>query len=406
VSVAIWWGVFAIPLFLRVPEPPPQFAPARPRVGLGHGLHPAQGNVPRTALVQARVHAARGLRDLQRRHQHDHPDGGGVRLGNRHPGSLAHPGVRRHPVRRRAFAFMFGALASTSRRSARCCWRWRSTRHQRLRLLRQHDLALLLLGVAVAMVLVGSQALSRSMFATMIPKHKSSQFFAFFASSRSSRRPRPARVRARRAADRHQPARSLRSSVLLDRGLAADEGGRGRGPGRRRAAEGLEEPDRTHTLDCGRRNRPLQTRGRDAGSRRAGRPGGGRAVRSRPRTLAGTRRSGRRVPGAARSGRAARIARARERSGTRRQAEEGSRPAEFGSGAAGPDPSSTQNRGLSYSMPIGRSETAEVLLPPRVRRPTTRGLRARARSSCACVDNRRVARDDERPEPRLGRPGR
>jgi MFS transporter, UMF1 family len=36
------------------------------------------------------------------------------------------------------------------------------------------------LAFAVAMVQGGSQALSRSMFATMVPKHKSSEFFAFF----------------------------------------------------------------------------------------------------------------------------------------------------------------------------------------------------------------------------------
>ena len=49
--------------------------------------------------------------------------------------------------------------------------------------------------------------------------------------------------------------------------------------------------------------------------------GGGRAVRSRPRPMAGTRR----------------------------KAEEGSRPAESGSGAAVPGPPATRNRGLSYS---------------------------------------------------------
>ncbi|HLC28038.1 MAG TPA: MFS transporter, partial [Dehalococcoidia bacterium] len=37
-----------------------------------------------------------------------------------------------------------------------------------------------LLAFLVATVQGGSQALSRSMFATMIPRHKSSEFFAFF----------------------------------------------------------------------------------------------------------------------------------------------------------------------------------------------------------------------------------
>jgi UMF1 family MFS transporter len=36
------------------------------------------------------------------------------------------------------------------------------------------------LGFAVAMVQGGSQALSRSIFSTMVPRHKSSEFFSFF----------------------------------------------------------------------------------------------------------------------------------------------------------------------------------------------------------------------------------
>ena len=39
----------------------------------------------------------------------------------------------------------------------------------------------LILAILVGMVQGGSQALSRSLFTTMIPKHKSSEFFAFFS---------------------------------------------------------------------------------------------------------------------------------------------------------------------------------------------------------------------------------
>src|SRR5436853_7448021 len=38
----------------------------------------------------------------------------------------------------------------------------------------------MLLAVLVGMVQGGTQALSRSLFASMIPRHKSSEFFAFF----------------------------------------------------------------------------------------------------------------------------------------------------------------------------------------------------------------------------------
>jgi MFS transporter, UMF1 family len=37
-----------------------------------------------------------------------------------------------------------------------------------------------MLAILVGMVQGGTQALSRSMFASMIPRHKSSEFFAFF----------------------------------------------------------------------------------------------------------------------------------------------------------------------------------------------------------------------------------
>ena len=39
------------------------------------------------------------------------------------------------------------------------------------------------LGLAVALVLGGSQALSRSLFASMLPKARSAEFFSFFAIS-------------------------------------------------------------------------------------------------------------------------------------------------------------------------------------------------------------------------------
>jgi UMF1 family MFS transporter len=47
----------------------------------------------------------------------------------------------------------------------------------------QSDLQFLLLAVLVGLVQGGTQALSRSLFASLIPKHKSAQFFALFALS-------------------------------------------------------------------------------------------------------------------------------------------------------------------------------------------------------------------------------
>ena len=79
-------------------------------------------------------------------------------------------------------AFLFGALADRIG-AKRALFRLarRLHRHQRARLLHDHRLALLRAGVPGRLVQGGSQAFSRSLFARMIPRHKSSEFFGFFS---------------------------------------------------------------------------------------------------------------------------------------------------------------------------------------------------------------------------------
>ena len=86
--------------------------------------------------------------------------------------------VRRHPVRVRSSARSPGASAPSGRSSSR----WSST--SVISILGYFMTAawqFFLLAFLVGTVQGGSQALSRSLFATMIPRHKSSEFFGFFA---------------------------------------------------------------------------------------------------------------------------------------------------------------------------------------------------------------------------------
>ena len=85
VSVAVWWFVFSIPLFRRVPEPKAVVKPEELAGGQSRPRHVARlgGDRPRAAAVQAGVPDAAGVPDLQRRHRHDHPDGDDLRRGDR-----------------------------------------------------------------------------------------------------------------------------------------------------------------------------------------------------------------------------------------------------------------------------------------------------------------------------------
>ena len=99
------------------------------------------------------------------------------------------------------------------------------------------------LAILVGMVQGGTQALSRSLFASMIPKHKSSEFFAFFGVfERYAGILGPAMFAWVVGAQRHEPQRDpLGARVLRHRRRAADaastSGGRAPQGGRGGRAE-------------------------------------------------------------------------------------------------------------------------------------------------------------------------
>jgi UMF1 family MFS transporter len=180
VSVAAWWLVFSIPLFRRVPEPP-----AAPRVE-GQALAIA------TRRLIATLRELRGFREafLLLVAFAIYNDGintiikmatsYGADLGLDAGDMIA--AVLLVQFVGVPFAFLFGALAG----------RFGAKRSIYLALAIYVVISLLgyfmstslhfyLLAFLVATVQGGSQALSRSLFASMIPRTKSAEFFAFFS---------------------------------------------------------------------------------------------------------------------------------------------------------------------------------------------------------------------------------
>ena len=183
-SVAVWWAVFSIPLFRRVPEPPSEAGPDRPRglALLGVGFTQLWGTLRALStfrnamlLLVAFMIYNDGINTI-------------IRMATVYGTEVGIPG--RHMIIAVLmiqfvgipFAFAFGRLAGVigAKRSvflALAVYTGISILGYFLKTVWQFYL----LGFLVGMVQGGSQALSRSLFASMIPKQKSSEFFAFFA---------------------------------------------------------------------------------------------------------------------------------------------------------------------------------------------------------------------------------
>ena len=181
VSVAIWWLVFALPLLRRVPEPP-----ARAAVGDRGTLRATLHQLFDTFAALRRYRQASllliafliyndGILTI-------------IRMATIYGAEIGLPtaqlifaillvnfvGV--------PFAFLFGALAG--RIGAKACIYLALALFVGIGILGYRlstPAEFFLLAILVSMALGGTQALSRSLFASMIPKSRSSEFFAFFA---------------------------------------------------------------------------------------------------------------------------------------------------------------------------------------------------------------------------------
>ena len=183
-SVAIWWILFSIPLFRRVPEPPRRLDPGEP--AKGNAFMAAMGRLRDTfrELRQFRNAFLMLLAFLI------YNDGIGtiIRMATIYGTEV---GIGRGPLIVAIllvqfvgvpFAFLFGHLAG-----------WIGPKRaiflglviysgiSVLGYFMTNATHFLILALLVGMVQGGTQALSRSLFASMIPKHQSGEFFGFFA---------------------------------------------------------------------------------------------------------------------------------------------------------------------------------------------------------------------------------
>lgn len=177
---ALWWAVFAIPLFRRVPEPPP--APRQPGSALAAAL--AQLRATGRRLGQHRDAALMlaafllyndGIQTIIRM-----ATVYGTEIGLERGAMIAAIVIVQFVGI--PFAFAFGALAARIGPKpaillAVAAYAGIAVLGYRM----QTERDFLVLAVLVGMVQGGAQALSRSLFASLIPRDKSGEFFGFFA---------------------------------------------------------------------------------------------------------------------------------------------------------------------------------------------------------------------------------
>ena len=182
-SAAVWWLVFSIPLFRRVPEPPIARAPGEgPRIGLvrvgfsrlGATFHELRRYRQALLLLVAFLIYNDGIGTIIRMAA---PYGTEIGIP---PGALIGAILVVQFVGI-PFAFLFGLIADrigpkraifislfTYLGITVVGYYMKTTVH------------FFILALMVGMVQGGAQAISRSLFASMIPRHKSAEFFAFY----------------------------------------------------------------------------------------------------------------------------------------------------------------------------------------------------------------------------------
>jgi UMF1 family MFS transporter len=184
VSVAVWWVVFAIPLFRRVPEPPrtlEEDEPGRSSVfttafsRLGETMKQLLGFRQAFLMLLAFLIYNDGIQTIIKM-----ATAYGTEIGIGQSALIT--AVLMVQFIGVPFAFLFGALAA----------RIGAKRSVFVGLVAYAGISIIgyfmttathffILAALVGMVQGGTQALSRSLFATLIPAHKSGEFFGFYS---------------------------------------------------------------------------------------------------------------------------------------------------------------------------------------------------------------------------------
>lgn len=184
IGVAVWWGLFSLPLFLRVPEPPREIE--ADEQGASSAIRTTFQRLKETFQeIRSYRHAFQTLIAML-----IYNDGIGtiIRMAGIYAASRGVP--QEHIVKAILIvqfvgipcAFLFGALAD----------RIGAKRSILIALvvftivcIQSYFLAstteFYVIAIMVGAVQGGAQALSRSLFASLIPKHKAAEFFGFFS---------------------------------------------------------------------------------------------------------------------------------------------------------------------------------------------------------------------------------
>lgn len=183
-SVAVWWVVFSIPLFRRVPEPPRTREPdeltggsvlVTPFVRVAETFRALQGYKQAFLMLLAFMIYNDGIQTIQKMAATY-----GKQLGIADPvliGAILVVQFVGVP-----FSFLFGSIAA--RIGAKAAIFIGLAVYAAISILgfyMQTAAHFILLAAMVATVQGGTQALSRSLFASLVPAHKSGEFFGFYS---------------------------------------------------------------------------------------------------------------------------------------------------------------------------------------------------------------------------------
>ena len=183
-SVAVWWLVFSIPLFRRVPEPPRTREPdeltggrvlVAPFVRVGETFHALRGYKQAFLMLLAFMIYNDGIQTIQKMAATY-----GKQLGIADTVLIA--AILIVQFVGFPFAFLFGSIAA--RIGAKPAIFIGLVVYAAISILgfyMQTAAHFILLAAMVATVQGGTQALSRSLFASLIPAHKSGEFFGFYS---------------------------------------------------------------------------------------------------------------------------------------------------------------------------------------------------------------------------------
>ena len=183
-SVAVWWIVFSIPLFLRVPEPPRTREPdelrgrsalVAPFVRVAETFQALRGYKQAFLMLLAFMIYNDGIQTIQKMAA---PYGKELGIAD----SVLIAAILVVQFVGFPFAFLFGAIAGRigAKRTifiGLIVYAGISVFGFYMRTATQF----VILAVMVATVQGGTQALSRSLFASLIPTHKSGEFFGFYS---------------------------------------------------------------------------------------------------------------------------------------------------------------------------------------------------------------------------------